>query len=171
MVALYDTIGRGYADIRKPDPRISEAIQLALGDAISVVNLSAGRDSYEPPDRYVVAVEPSMRMIAQRPAGSAPEVQATAMSLPFRSDSLDAALTVLTVHHWPDSALGLGELRRVARRRVVVLTWDPASSGFWLTDYFPEISDLGHACGAVTVETIPIPHDCTDRFLGVHWFS
>ena len=180
MVALYDAIGRGYAGIRKPDPRIAKAIRRALGDADSVVNVGAGTGSYEPPDRYVVAVEPSMTMIAQRPARSAPVVQATAMSLPFKNDSFDAALAVLTVHHWPDKALGLGELRRVARRRVVVLTWDPAWSGFWLTDYFPEvldinrplfpaISDFGHAFGSVTVETIPIPHDCTDGFLGAHW--
>ena len=46
------------------------------------------------------------------------------MSLPFQPDSFDAALAVLTVHHWPDKALGLSELRRVARRHVVVLTWD-----------------------------------------------
>ena len=180
MVALYDTIGYGYASIRKPDPRIAKAIRRALGDADFVVNVGAGVGSYEPPDRYVVAVEPSMTMITQRPARSAPVVQATAMSLPFKTDSFDAALAVLTVHHWPDKALGLGELRRVARRRVVVLTWDPAAPGFWLTDYFPEIldidrplfpaiSDFGHAFGAVTVETIPIPHNCIDGFLGAHW--
>ena len=130
MVALYDTIGYGYAGIRKPDPRITQAIWRTLGDADSVVNVGAGAGAYEPPDRYMVAVEPSMTMITQRPARSAPVVQATAMSLPFKDDSFDAALSVLTVHHWPDRALGLSELRRVARRRVVVLTWDPASPGF-----------------------------------------
>ena len=71
MVALCHTICRGYADIRKPDPRIAEAIRLALGDANSDVNVGAGTGSYEPLDRYVVAVEPSMMMIDQRPARSA----------------------------------------------------------------------------------------------------
>ena len=121
-----------------------------------------------------------MKMIAERSARSASVVQATAMSLPFQPDSFDAALAVLTVHHWPDKALGLSELRRVARRHVVVLTWDRAVPGFWLTDYFPElldidrplfpaVSDFEHVFGPVTVETIPIPHDCTDGFLGAHW--
>ena len=79
MVALYDTIGYGYAGILKPDPRIAKAIRRALGDADSVVNVGAGTGSYEPPDRYVAAVEPSMTMIPQRPARSAPVVQDTAM--------------------------------------------------------------------------------------------
>ena len=104
---------RIYAEVRRPDPRIAKAITDALGNADSVVNVGAG-GSYEPPDRYVVAVEPSMTMIAQRPARPASAVHATAMSLPFENDSFDAALAVLTVHHWPNKALGLGELRRVA---------------------------------------------------------
>ena len=115
--------------LRKPDPRIATAVRRALGAADSVVNVGAGAGSYEPPDRYVVAVEPSMTMIAQRSARSASVVQATAMSLPFQPDSFDAALAVLTVHHWPDKALGLSELRRIARRHVVVLTWDRAAPG------------------------------------------
>lgn len=98
MVALHDTIGCGDAEVRKPDPRIAKAVRHALGDADSVVNVGAGTGSYEPSDRYVVAVEPSMTMIAQRPARSASAVQATAMSLPFENDSFDAALAVLTVH-------------------------------------------------------------------------
>ena len=180
MATLYDTIGRGYAEIRKPDPRIARAISRGLGDAHSVVNVGAGTGAYEPSDRAVVAVEPSTTMIAQRTAGSAPVVRATAMSLPFKNDSFDAALAVLTVHHWPDKAHGLAELRRVARRHVVVLTWDPASPPFWLTDYFPEllyldrplfptVRDFERALGPVSVATIPVPHDCSDGFLGAHW--
>ena len=180
MAALYDTIGRGYAEVRKPDPRIAEAIVRGLGDAHSVVNVGAGTGAYEPSDRPVVAVEPSTTMIAQRTSGSAPVVRATAMSLPFENDSFDAALAVLTVHHWPDKLLGLAELRRVARRRVVVLTWDSASPPFWLTDYFPEllhvdrplfptVRDFERALGPVSVATIPVPHDCSDGFLGAHW--
>lgn len=180
MDTLYDTIGCGYADIRKPDPRIAKAILCALGNNGSVVNVGAGTGSYEPLDRYVVAVEPSITMIAQRPAGSAPVVQASAVSLPFVNDSFDAGLAILTVHHWPDQTRGLRELRRVSRHRVVVVTWDPTTPGFWLTDYFPEIpgidrplfpaiSDFEHALGPVTLETIPIPHDCSDGFLGAYW--
>ena len=180
MEALYDRIGRGYANIRKPDVRMAKAIWRALGNHRSVVNVGAGTGSYEPRDRHVVAVEPSMTMIAQRPAGSAPVVRASAVSLPFANDSFDAGLAILTVHHWPDRLRGLCELRRVSRHRVVVLTWDPASPGFWLTDYFPEILDIDRplfpaigdferALGPATVEVIPIRHDCTDGFLGAYW--
>ena len=180
METLYDRIGRDYANVRKPDARIAQAIWRALGDSGSVVNVGAGTGSYEPRDRQVVAVEPSMTMIAQRPAESAPVVQASAVSLPFTNDSFDAGLAILTVHHWPDRMRGLLELRRVSRHRVVVLTWDPASPGFWLTDYFPEIldidrplfpaiSDFERALGPATVETIPIRHDCSDGFLGAYW--
>ena len=180
MDTLYDTIGCGYANIRKPDPRIAKAILCALGNNGSVVNVGAGTGSYEPLDRYVVAVEPSITMIAQRPAASAAVVQASAVSLPFMNDSFDASLAILTVHHWPDQARGLRELLRVSRHRVIVVTWDPTSPGFWLTDYFPEIldidrplfpaiSDFEHALGPVTVETIQIPHDCSDGFLGAYW--
>ncbi len=180
MTLLYDRSGSGYTGFRRPDPRIETAISEALGDAESVVNVGAGTGSYEPTDRRVVAVEPSMAMIAQRPQESAAAVQATACALPFENDSFDAALAILTVHHWRDQAKGLRELRRVARDRVVVLTWDPSWPGFWLTDYFPEIleidrrifpsvGDFERELGAVTIQTIHIPHDCTDGFLGAFW--
>src|SRR3989454_11863172 len=70
-----------------------------------------------------------MTMIRQRRVGSAPAVQASATQLPFRDAAFEAALAILTVHHWPDPARGLGELTRVARGRIVILTWDPATSG------------------------------------------
>ena len=62
----YDTIGRGYASRRRTDPRIAARLWAALGDARSVVNVGAGSGSYEPPDRWVVAVEPSAVMLAQK---------------------------------------------------------------------------------------------------------
>ena len=181
MTQLYDAIGVGYRDFRRPDPRLETAIIRALNQAETVVNVGAGAGSYEPSDRSVVAVEPAMTMIRQRRPGSAPVVQASATELPFRDDGFAAALAILTVHHWPDQARGLDEMARVARRRVVVVTWDPSTSGFWLTDdYFPEIfeidrplfpsiEDFRRALGRVEVHPLPIPHDCVDGFLGAYW--
>ena len=181
MAQLYDAIGVGYGHHRRPDPRIAAAIRDALGAAESVLNVGAGAGSYEPRDRAVVAVEPSLVMIRQRRRGGAPVVQASATRLPFRDAAFAASLAVLTVHHWPDRAHGLTEMVRVTRERVVILTWDPAFSGFWLVDdYFPEIGvvdrpifpsidELERALGSVECRPLLIPHDCTDGFLGAYW--
>ncbi len=178
---LYDTIGVGYRALRRPDPRIAAAITEALGSAGTVVNVGAGAGSYEPAERRVVAVEPSREMIRQRPTDAAPVVQASATALPFRAGAFDAALAVLTVHHWPDRAQGLAELRRVARDRVVILTWAPDAARFWLVDdYFPELvaidraifptrDELERQLGPVELRPLPIPHDCVDGFLGAYW--
>lgn len=181
MPQLYDEIGVGYGNYRRPDPRIATAIVCALGEAETVVNVGAGTGSYEPTNRLVVAVEPSLTMIRQRRLGSAPAVQASASHLPFRDAAFAAALAVLTVHHWPDRTRGLEELARVAQRRVVIVTWDPAASGFWLIeDYFPEIREIDRitcpsmeefrqALGDIENRPLLVPHDCTDGFLGAYW--
>jgi SAM-dependent methyltransferase len=179
-VTLYDRIGVTYTDTRIPDRRIAAAIERALGDARTVVNVGAGAGGYEPGDREVVAVEPSETMIAQRPAGSAPVVRASAEALPFAHGQFDASMGVLTDHHWPDRAAGLRELRRVARRTVLV-TWDRrAVLDFWLVrDYLREFAEAvqggmdideiaGHLGGARVVP-VPVPHDCTDGFMGAYW--
>ncbi len=180
MTQIYDTIGRGYGSLRLPDSRIARAIHDALGDAASVVNVGAGAGSYEPAGRTKVAVEPSMTMIRQRKPGLAPAVSASGTHLPFATGSFDASLAILTVHHWPDRPRGLRELVRVARRRATLLTWDPTFPGFWLTDYFPSIleidrgifptiEDVREAWGSIDVQAVPIPHDCSDGFLGAYW--
>lgn len=184
-MALYDTIGRGYAAYRRPDPRIAAAIDAALGDAKSVVNVGAGAGSYEPAGRDVIAVEPSEVMIRQRPAGAAPCRQGTADALPLESKSVDAAMAILSAHHWPNLERGLREMARVARERVVMLTWVPDGPAFWLTaEYFPEIfahdrtifpdtttlrSMLERNVGPARVEPMMVPHDCTDGFLCAYW--
>jgi SAM-dependent methyltransferase len=180
---IYDRIGEGYVHSRRSEPRIAAAIDVALRTARSVVNVGAGAGSYEPRGRDVVAIEPSSTMIAQRPSGSATAIRATAAHLPFRDRAFDAALAVLTVHHWPgpDRIAGLREMGRVARDGVVVLTWDPSSAGFWLVeDYLPEVlaidrrifpplAEFEAALGPVAVLPLPIPHDCADGFLGAFW--
>jgi SAM-dependent methyltransferase len=181
MDELYDSIGHGYRRRRQPDPHIAQAITTALAGAESVINVGAGTGSYEPADRFVVAVEPSLTMIRQRTAEAGPAVRAYASDLPFADASCDAAMALLTMHHWPDWRRGVRELVRVARQRVVIFTWDPACAGFWLVyDYFPEIiemdrpifpsfAELDDALGGATMSSVPVPHDCTDGFLGAYW--
>lgn len=178
----YDTIGRGYSQSRRADPRIARQIVEALGDAGTVVNLGAGAGSYEPRHLAVTAVEPSIEMIGQRPPDTAPVVRAIAEQLPFADHSFDASLAVLTIHHWRDQRRGLAEMRRVARRRVVILTWDIAAGAtFWLTaHYFPEImvfdstrfgpiDELADTLGGAKVIPVPVPRDCHDGFLAAFW--
>lgn len=181
MTELYDSIGQGYSRHRRPDLRIQRVILRALDGLDSIVNVGAGTGSYEPRDRFVVAVEPSPVMIRQRSPDAAPAVQASATALPFRDAAFDASTALLTVHHWPDWRTGIRELARTARRRVAILTWDPSAAGFWLVnDYFPEILQtdrrifpsitmLARELGRIRVDAVPIPHDCTDGFLGAYW--
>lgn len=180
MSAIYDKIGVGYSHLRKPDGRIARAIHDALGDARSVVNVGAGTGSYEPTDRLVTALEPSAEMISQRLPGSAKAYQGSAEDMPFADDQFDAAMAVLTVHHWSDLQAGLREMRRVTTGPLVILTFDPASPYFWLADYIPEIIELDQPImpklaafdrilGTTQVATIPVPSDCTDGFLGAYW--
>jgi SAM-dependent methyltransferase len=179
--AVYDRIGQKYTSTRRPDPRIAAAIVRALGDAETVVNVGAGAGAYEPDDRAVVAAEPSWRMIQQRRASATRAVQASAEALPFSDQRFDAALAVLTLHHWTDWRRGLDEMQRVAKR-LVLFTIDPVSVGnFWLTrTYFPEIvrldqgrcpsiAELVSHAGECRVEHIAIPHDCADGFLAAFW--
>jgi len=177
---FYDRIGGGYSTTRQADPRIEERIHRALGDAASVVNVGAGAGSYEPRDREVVAVEPSERMIAQRPSGSAPVVRASAEQLPFRDGAFDAAMAVLSDHHWGDRARGLREMRRVARMRAVLFTWDQArvDEGWLVRDFLPgfrrlpggmPLSEIADHLGATEIEAVPIPADCRDGFLHAYW--
>ena len=177
MTFVYDTIGRGYADFRRPDPRIAAQIHAALGDARTVVNVGAGTGSYEPTDRTVVAVEPSEVMLAQRRGGTV--VRAVAEALPFPDRAFDAAMAILTVHHWTDPWAGLAELRRVAPRRVVFATDEDVIWRYWfLRDYVgelfgtyeePPVGRIAEAVGADRVEVIPVPVGCTDGFFAAYW--
>jgi SAM-dependent methyltransferase len=182
MGNLYDRIGLGYSSTRRPDPRIADRIIQALGDSTSVVNVGAGAGSYEPRDRRVVAVEPSATMIRQRPRSTTLVIQAVAENLPLVDGAVDSALAVLTLHHWSDAARGLAEMRRVARNRVVVLTWDQdVWESFWLIrEYLPCVRDLDRRraliitdivslLGGGEIRSVPIPHDCVDGFHGAFW--
>jgi hypothetical protein len=174
----YDETPVDYAAIRRPEPRFAEAIRRALGDARSVINVGAGAGSYEPTDRAVTPVEPSAAMRAQRPAHLAPAVDAAAENLPFDDQTFDAAMATVTVHQWKDLDRGLGEVRRVTRGPVVIMTFDPLSlREFWLTTYAPEMMSHEHGRmpsilriadqlgGDVHIGQLPIPSTCRDGFV------
>ena len=180
MPETYDEIGVDYARLRQPDPSIAAMIAAALGPARHVLNVGAGAGSYEPEGCRVTAIEPSQEMIRQRPASAATIIEGVAENLPFADNSFDAAMAVLTLHHWADQAKGLAEMRRVTRGPIVLLTYDAAVRGFWLADYIPELATLDDGqfppmaayaqwLGAVEILPVPIPHDCRDGFLCAYW--
>jgi SAM-dependent methyltransferase len=182
--ARYDTIGTGYGQVRVPDPRIAALIEENLGDAVRVVNVGAGAGSYESAHRKVLAVEPSAEMIRQRPPDAAPCIVGRSEALPLLDGAVDACTAFWTVHHWTDQAAGLREMRRVARRRVVLMNYLPgviAVEARWLSGvYFPHIARADEtlfpalaACeaslGPCRVVPVPIPRDCVDGFLDAYW--
>jgi SAM-dependent methyltransferase len=174
----YDRFGQKYSGQRRTDPRIAAYVMEALGDAQTILNVGAGAGSYEPEDRYVVAVEPSATMRAQRMAQQkVPAINAKADALPFDDGAFDATMAMVTVHHWPDMAKGLKELRRVTKNQVIIMTFDPdALDLFWNASYFPELIAVEKARyptldfiqqalgGESEVVQVPIPLDCVDGF-------
>ncbi len=177
---VYDRIGVTYASYRKPDARVGRQIHRALGAAPLVLNVGAGTGSYEPPGRCV-GVEPSTLMLAGRPAGCAPVVRGFAEALPFPDRAFNAAMAVLTVHHWTDPVAGFTEMRRVTTGPIVVLSWDAeVFARFWLIrDYLPEVvaaerrlitvDAIARMLAPCRVEVVPVPHDCTDGFSAAYW--
>ena len=177
----YERHGRTYARHRRADPRIAARIHAALGDARTVLNVGAGTGSYEPSDRWLLAVEPSAAMRAQRPASAVPAIAARAEALPFDDGAVDAAMACVTIHHWEPPEAGLAELRRVARGPVVIFTFELDDLPAWQQELlreglikerprFPAIERIAAALGGRThVERIPTPWDCTDGFFEAFW--
>jgi SAM-dependent methyltransferase len=121
-----------------------------------------------------VAVEPSETMIAQRPAGAARCVQGYAEDLPFADGAFDAAMAVLSDHHWRDWRAGYREMRRVAGR-IVIFTYDPDFfESMWIWEYVPfekdgpSLPQRAAALGA-EIRAVPVPWDCRDGFFHAYW--
>jgi len=179
--ARYDTIGHRYADFRRPDPTWEVEIWAALGSAERVLNVGAGPGSYEPTDRSVLALEPSITMIEQRGAHAAPVVQGVAEALPFADDSFDVAMGVLTMHHWSDPHQGLRELARVAPRQVLTVYEPERAHKMWLVDYFeaalgspievdpPTPATIAETLDVVDVRPLWVTHDCHEGFAAAYW--
>lgn len=181
----YSKDGIVYAQLRRPDPRIEALLHAALGSARTVLNVGAGAGSYEPRDRHVIAIEPSESMRRQRPHELAPAINARAEALPLDDESVDASMAIVTVHQWKDLEAGLRELRRVTRGPIVVVGFDGDALGrFWLADYVPEliaagkhrdpdinylVEKLSTPKRRATVQTVPIPIDCTDGVVEAYY--
>jgi hypothetical protein len=169
--------------LRLADPRIAKQIHKALGDAGSVANVGAGAAEYEPSDRWVLAIEPTEHRVTSRTRGLTTPIKGNAEGLPVPSKSVDAAMACLTLQQWSDWRIGVHELLRIARKRVVIFTYDPAfADQFWLLrDYLPKLGHLhsrrfpplAEQCvglgDEVRVETVAIPHDCENGLLAAYW--
>jgi hypothetical protein len=122
-------------------------------------------------------VEPSASMRAQRPPHLPRAIDAVAEHLPFEDRSFDASMTIFSVHQWSDLKTGLGEMRRVTRGPMLVMTCDPGElDRFWLKAYapqviavearrYPQIEAIRRELGDhIEIVSVPIPFDCTDGF-------
>lgn len=173
----YTVHGIGYAQQRQTDPRIAHFVELAIGDARTVLNVGAGAGSYESVDRHFIAVEPSSAMRAQRPRHLSPAIRGIAEDLPLDDQSVDASMASVTIHQWSDVDKGISELKRVTRGPIVILTFDgDALDRFWLNHYCPEVIEaerkrypkIEWLCdrlgGIVDCQAVQIPIDCLDGF-------
>jgi SAM-dependent methyltransferase len=179
--ARYERIGHGYADKRRADPRWAEIVRHHLGSARTVLNIGAGTGNYEPTDRSVIALEPSLAMIAQRSSDAAKVVRGVAEMLPFAKDSFEAATAFLTVHHWVGQAQGLSEMKRVSRRQLLTVFEPTVFHSFWALDYFPEWAVtpmerqaptpdfVAEHLDVVEVVVLMMPHDFTDGMGAANW--
>lgn len=174
----YNKNGKGYGNIRQTDPRIAQYVFSALEGMNTILNVGAGAGSYEPKDTFVMALEPSSTMRLEREkAHKSPAVIGTAEVLPFDKNSFDAVMAMVTIHHWGDLRKGLSELKRVARKKVAILTFDPQKlDRFWNTHYFPDVVEaerkrypevgaiIEQLNGKAALTEIPIAFDCLDGF-------
>lgn len=192
-MALYDSIGVGYATYRRADPRLVARLAAELPpEARAIAEIGAGTGNYARAfaerGLAVEAIEPSAVMRAQ--AQAHPRVRwhdATAELLPLAAGGVDAVVAVLSFHHYRDPAAALREMDRVAGAGpIALLTYDPRGiPPLWLADYwpgiwraahagFPAVADLARGIAEATGRGVawadcPIPRDCVDLFAGAAW--
>jgi SAM-dependent methyltransferase len=100
---------------------------------------------------------------------------------PFPDAAFDAAMAVLTIHHWTDCLAGLRELRRVSLRQVVFFFEPLRVHEFWALEYFPESIDvpseqnapgedvIRQALPVREIRPVLVPRDCVDGFGAAFW--
>jgi ubiquinone/menaquinone biosynthesis C-methylase UbiE len=193
-MALYDSIGKGYAKTRGADPRIAGRLieLLDLPPDATVLDVGAGTGKYARAlanhGFKVIALEPSEVMQSQAtPHDSVRFVPACAENMPLPDASADGAIVVLALHHFRDRLKAFEEvLRVVGTGPVVLFTFDPAAfREFWLAEYFPHlgrkfagsvslgeiVSEIRQAARRrkVNVLPFPLPRDLQDKFGAASW--
>src|ERR1700686_1788537 len=128
----YEKHGRTYARFRQGGPRVAPRVLGAPGGG------GPGSGSYEPEDRWVLAVEPSATMRTQRGPTAAPAIDARAEALPFDDDAVDATMACVTIHHWEPPEAGLAEMRRITRGPGVIFSFELDSLPLWQRQYLAE---------------------------------
>lgn len=190
---LYDSIGKKYATSRVPDSRIVNAVidLLDLPEGSTIADIGAGTGGYSlalaNQGFSVYAVEPSSVMRSQ--AVEHPQVKwfsGYAEALPLPDKSVDAVVSILTIHHFYHLEKAFQEMQRIVRNgAIVLLTFDiRLAEKIWLYDYFPwlwedalrflaiaEITNLIQSNTRRYVETFPLmlPDDLSDLFAAAAW--
>ncbi len=195
MSAKYDSIGRTYTRTRRADPRIVAAILELLGpDANSVVEIGAGTGNYSrelaQAGKRVLAIEPSRVMIDQ--ADSHPNLrwmQSTVEDLAPDLEQFDAALCMLSFHHFQDKELAVRNIFRLLKPggKLLMFSADPrlTPDDCWMKNYFEPLYDLD--CenlpalsrlrdllkevfqADVSVRKFMLPDDLKDQFFYANW--
>ena len=148
---------------RHADARIAARVHAALGEAESVLHVSAGGGEYAPGDREVTAADPADGR------------------LPFGDDAFAASMSCLATDRWDDWPTVLAEMRRVTSGPIVILTLDLPHLAAWQKDYFapvvaverartPTPAELAPYLGRRTrIDALRTPIDCEDGFMDALW--
>lgn len=114
--AVMDLSDRVEARLLARLPEGARVLEVGSGGGQLAVQLAGKR-----PDLSIVGLDLSPEQVARAAARARPVagrvrfVEGSAMALPFDDGTFDAVLSVASIKHWPDPALGLAECARVLR--------------------------------------------------------
>lgn len=193
-MTLYNAIGQGYNDTRKPDLRIVdqliELLDLPVNSAVADIGAGTGNYSNAIAERnyQIIAIEPSILMQSQKKSHSKVTwLTASAEQIPLADNAVDGAIVMLALHHFQNISAGIQEINRIVRGgNIVIFAFEQSKiADFWLTEYFPyfirdtlqtfpstkEIASTITDITQRTVRIIPflLPQDLSDRFAAAGW--
>ncbi|MEH2283801.1 MAG: methyltransferase domain-containing protein [Nostoc sp.] len=192
-MSIYNSIGQQYSKTRVPDIRIVnkliDLLNLPKGSIIADIGAGTGGYSIELANQgfLVNAIEPSVVM--QKQAVEHSQVKwfsGYAEDLPLSDKSVDAVVSILTIHHFSHLEKAFQEMHRIIRDgAIILLTFDiRLAQKIWLYDYFPFLWEdalrflpLNKQVNLIQsntkrrVEAIPLllPYDLSDLFAAAGW--